>query len=201
MMRPRVLICMALNGMVLGAASVLLAGCGFTPLYATNGTGASLAAIDIRPPRENTTYNGMATDRASFLLRQSLVDELTSRDAGPPRYTLDTVITERRYPRGVRVNNVANQYEINMTVAYVLTDSVTGKVATKGSAPVIVSYDSADPPYAGTVGAQSGEERAAQQAAIQVRLALARFFAGRPTSGPGLTETPVTSLSPADAPP
>ena len=190
-----------LTRLALAAAGVLLAGCGFTPLYATNGTGGSLASIDIRPPRDNTNYNGMAADRTSFLLRQSLVDELTDRNAGAPRYVLDTVITERRYPRGVRVNNVANQYEINMTVAYVLTDSVTGKVATQGSAPVIVSYDSADPPYAGTVGAQNGDERAAQQAAIQIRLALARYFAGRPSSGPGFTETPVTTLSPADAPP
>jgi LPS-assembly lipoprotein len=190
---------------VLFAASALtalvLGGCGFTPLYATHGTGAALAEIDIRPPRDNTDYRGTTEDRTSFLLRQSLVDELTSRGAGPARYTLDTTITERRYPRGVRVNNVANEYEINMTVAFVLTDNATGKVALQGSAPVIVTYDSADPPYAGTVGAQNGDQRAAQQAAIQVRLALARYFAGRPSSGPSLTETPVTTLSPAEAPP
>lgn len=184
----------------LGAAGLLMTGCGFTPLYATNGTGSSLASIDIRPPKSNTFYNGVTTDRTGFLLRQSLVDELTSRDAGPPRYVLDTTITERRFPRGVRVNNVANQYEINMTVAYVLTDSVTGKVATQGSSAVLVTYDSADPPYAGTIGAQNGDERAAQQAAIQVRLALARFFAGRPSSGPGLTATPLPGLSSADSP-
>jgi LPS-assembly lipoprotein len=178
-----------------------LAGCGFTPLYATNGTGPSLAAIDIRPPRTNTNYKGAAEDRTSFMLKQSLVDELTSRGAGPARYVLDTTITVRRYPRGVRVNNVANQYEINLTVAYVLTDGATGKIALQGSAPVIVTYDSADPPYAGTVGAQNGEERAAQQAAIQVRLAIARYLAGRPVSGPGLVETPAPSNSPAQAAP
>jgi len=185
----------------LALSAMTLAGCGFTPLYATNGAGASLAAIDIHPPKDNTDYRGTTEDRTSFLLRQSLVDELTSRNAGPSRYTLDTTITERRYPRGVRVNNVANEYEINMTVTYVLTDNATGKVAVQGYAPVIVTYDSADPPYAGTVGAQNGDQRAAQQAAIQVRLALARYFAGRPVSGPGFTETPLTSLSPADAPP
>jgi LPS-assembly lipoprotein len=178
-----------------------VAGCGFTPLYATNDTGASLAAIDIRPPKTNTDYKGTAEDRTSFMLKQSLTDELTSRGAGPARYVLDTAITIRRYPRGVRVNNVANQYEINLTVAYILTDAATGKIAVKGSAPVIVTYDSADPPYAGTVGAQNGEERAAQQAAIQVRLALARYFAGRPASGPGLVETPAPSNSPAQTAP
>ncbi len=185
----------------LSVAGLALSGCGFTPLYATNGAGAALAEIDIHPPKTNTEYKGTAEDRTSFLLRQSLIDELTSRNAGPARYTLDTTITERRIPRGVRVNNVANQYEINMTVAYVLTDSATGKIALSGFAPVIVDYDSADPPYAGTVGAQNGEERAAQQAAIQVRLALARYFAGRPASGPGMVETPLPNASPALTPP
>jgi len=185
----------------LSIAGLSLCGCGFTPLYATNGAGASLAAIDIRPPRTNTDYKGTAEDRTSFMLKQALVDELTSRSAGPARYVLETTITIRRYPRGVRVNNVANQYEINLTVAYVLTDSATGKVALRGSAPVIVNYDSADPPYAGTVGAQNGDERAAQQAAIQVRLALARYFAGRPVSGPGMVETPPPNSSPALAAP
>ncbi len=185
----------------LSLAGLSLAGCGFTPLYATNGAGASLAEVDIRPPKTNTDYKGTAEDRTSFLLKQSLTDELTSRGAGPARYILDTTITIRRYPRGVRVNNVANQYEVNLTVTYVLTDSATGKIALQGLAPVIVTYDSADPPYAGTIGAQNGDERAAQQAAIQVRLALARYFAGRPASGPGLVETPSPSASSALAPP
>jgi len=195
MMRTPVLL------VALSLAGLCLTGCGFTPLYATNDTGASLAAIDIRPPKTNTDYKGTAEDRTSFMLKQSLIDELTSRGAGPARYVLDTTITIRRYPRGVRVNNVANQYEINLTVAYVLTDSATGKIALQGTAPVIVTYDSADPPYAGTVGAQNGQERAAQQAAIQVRLAIARYFAGRPPSGPGLVETPAPSNSPAQTAP
>ncbi len=178
-----------------------LAGCGFTPLYATNDAGASMAAIDIRPPKTNTDYKGTGEDRTSFMLKQSLSDELTNRGGGPSRYVLDTTITIRRYPRGVRVNNVANQYEINLTVAYVLTDGATGKIALQGSAPVIVTYDSADPPYAGTIGAQNGEERAAQQAAIKVRLAIASYFAGRPQSGPGLVETPAPSNSPAQTAP
>jgi LPS-assembly lipoprotein len=199
MQRTPVLIALSVAGLTLAGLS--LAGCGFTPLYATNGAGAALAAIDIRPPKTNTDYKGTAEDRTSFLFKQSLTDELASRNAGPARYVLDTTLTERRLPRGVRVNNVANQYEVNMTVAYVLTDGATGKLVLKGSAPVIVYYDSADPPYAGTVGAQNGEERAAQQAAIQVRLALARFFAGRPESGPGPVETPQTATSPAQSAP
>lgn len=172
----------------LGAAA--LTGCGFTPLYATGGAGGQLAAIDIRAPKTNTGYAGQIEDRTGFLLKQSLLDEFASK-RGAPRFVLDTTITEHRVPRGVRVNNVANRYEVNMTVAYTLSEIGSGKTVVSGTAPVIVTYDSADPPYAGTVAARNGDERAAQQAAIQIRLALARFFAGRPLGSPGLVETPV----------
>ncbi len=171
-------------------ASLSLAGCGFTPLYATAGAGGALAAIDIHDPYDNA-FNGVKHDRTGFLLKQSLTDELAVKPGVAPRYVLDTFIAERRYPRGVRVNNVANRYEINMTVTYTLTESASGKVVARGAAPVIVDYDSADPPYAGTVAAQDGDQRATQQAAIQIRLALGRFFAGRPLGGPTITETPV----------
>jgi len=170
-------------------AATALSGCGFTPLYATAGAGGRLAAIDIRDPIDNA-FNGPVKDRTGFLLKQSLTDELAIR-AVTPRYALDTIITERRIPRGVRVNNVANRYEINLTVAYKLTEMVTNKVVAQGTAPVIVDYDSADPPYAGTVAAQDGDQRAAEQAAIQIRLALGRYFAGRPLGAPAITETPV----------
>lgn len=179
-------------------ASLALGGCGFTPLYATNGAGGSLAAIDVHDPLDNA-FNGTVQDRTGFLLKQSLINELAVK-SGNPRYALDTVITEHRFPRGVRVNNVANRYEINMTVAYKLTDIATNKTVVEGKAPVIVTYDSADPPYAGTVAAQNGDQRATEQAAIQIRLALGRFFAGRPLGSPGLVETPVPQ-DPANTPP
>lgn len=173
------------SGFVLG-----LAGCGFTPLYATNGAGGSLSAIDVQMPI-TAAFNGDTQDRTGFLLKQSLIDELAVKPDAAARYRLSSRIVEHRLPRGVRVNNVANRYEVNMTVAYALTEVATNKVVVQGTAPVIVVYDSADPPYAGTVAAQNGDERAAQQAAIQIRLALGRYFAGRPLGAPGLVETPI----------
>jgi LPS-assembly lipoprotein len=170
-------------------AALALGGCGFTPLYATNGAGDSLAAIAVADPLDNS-FNGLNKDRVGFLLKQSLRDEFASRVDIPARYTLTSTITERRYARGIRVNNVSSRYEINLTVAYTLTATATNKVVIKGSAPVIVNYDAADPPYAGTIASQDGDERAAQQAAILIRLQLGRYFAGRPAGGPGLVETP-----------
>ena len=184
---------------LLASTGIALSACGFTPLYATNGAGGALAAIDVRSPVSRTGYAGETTDRTGFLLKQALADAFANH-GGASRYALDTIITEHRLPRGVRVNNVANRYEVNMTVAYKLTDLASGKTVVAGAAPVIVTYDSADPPYAGTVAAQNGDERAAQQAAIKIRLALGRYFAGRPLGSPGLVETPVPTDE-ANAPP
>jgi LPS-assembly lipoprotein len=176
--------------LLLATVGVSLGGCGFTPLYAAGGASEGLAAIDIHAPQTNTAFAGRTDDRTGFLLKQALTDALAT-GRGPAKFALETVVTERRVPRGVRVNNVANRYEINLTVDYRLSDLAAGKVVASGKAPVIVTYDSADPPYAGTVAAQDGEARAAQQAAIQIRLALARYFSGRPIGAPTIIETPI----------
>ncbi len=173
--------------LTLGALS--LGGCGFTPLYAAPGVGPGLSSVAFYTP----------DTRVGFLLKQSLEDELATRAGGAPLYRLDCAVKETRSPRGVRVNNVANRYEINMTVSYQLREAQSQKVVLQGYAPVIVTYDSADPPYAGVAAAQNGDERATQQAAIQIRLALGRFFAGRPAAGPAILETPAAP-NPTDSP-
>lgn len=148
-------------------AALALGGCGFTPLYATPGNLGGLQAVQVDPPPHS---------RTGYLLRQQLDDELGRDPAAAPAYRLGLEIDERRFPRGVRVNNVANRYEIFLSVAYSLTDAATGRVLLRGVAPVTVSYDSADAPYAGVAAEQDGEERAANQAAVLIRLQLSRWL-------------------------
>lgn len=149
------------------AAAAALAGCGFTPLYATPGVTGGLAGVAVDPP---------AHSRTGFLVGQHLDDELGRREGVAPTYRLALSVEEHRYPRGVRVNNVANRYEISLSVGYVLTEAATGRVLLVGTAPADVSYDSADAPYAGVAAEQDGADRAAEQAAILIRLNLARWL-------------------------
>ncbi len=176
-------------------AAAPLAGCGFTPLYGTPGMVPSLGAVDVVVERVQDASNvDTLQNRIHFLLREQLNDELGHRADVPVRYQLICKTTERRYPRGVRVNNVANRYEINFTVNYTLMAAGGTRVLLQGAAPVIAEYDSADPPYAGVAAEQDGENRAAAQAAIQIRLALARYFAGL-HAGSHPVETPVPGTS------
>ncbi|MHB8286507.1 MAG: LPS assembly lipoprotein LptE [Caulobacteraceae bacterium] len=179
-----------------------LAGCGFTPLYATPGVSPALAAIKVEAPQSRTAY----------LIRQSLNDQLSYDPDTPARYRLTFVTTETRAPQGITINNVASRYDITLTVGYTLSDAVTGKVVLTGiGGPVDVSFDASTPPYASVIASQDGEARAAEQAAIRVRMQLARYFEHlaypatppqplgaqlpvAPVEGPRLVPTPQTPM-------
>jgi len=178
----------AFAALVAGGCASALAGCGFTPLYATPGMTPSLSGVDLV----------VSHTRAGYLLEEQLNDELGHNAAAPVRYQLTCTVREGRIPRGIRVNNVANRYEINMTVDYVLREAGTSRVLLQGSAPVIAEYDSPDPPYAGVTAEQDGENRAANQAAIAIRLVLARYFAGL-HAGSHPVETPTKTILDTDA--
>jgi LPS-assembly lipoprotein len=153
-------------------ATAGLSGCGFTPLYATPGMTPALASIEVATP----VSDAGATSREGYFLRLKLNDQLGHDPETPSRYRLTTTLKTTRLAQGARVNNIASRYELDLTVAYVLSDGVTGEVLTRGSAPVKVTYDSSDPPYATVAANQDAETRAAEQAAIYVRLALSHYF-------------------------
>ena len=150
--------------------TLLLAGCGFQPLYGSGGVAPALSSVQVEVPQ----------GRTAFLIKEQLEDQLARDPAAPSRYKLSLTVSQSRAPRGVRVNNVANQYDIQLSIAYTLVENGTGKVVGSGFLPVQVSYDSADPPYAGVAAEQNGEERAATQAAVLLRLELSRLFAHLP---------------------
>ena len=152
--------------MLAAAGALTLAGCGFTPLYAVQGLSPGLSAIDVHAPHGRTAY----------LLGQDL-DSVFARDrSSPPVYQLNFTVAERRYPRGLRIDNVATLYETHVTVSYQLIDIATGRLVKGGVEPIQVVYDVADQPYAGIAAQQNSQERAAQEAAERIRTDLAIYF-------------------------
>ena len=145
-----------------------LGGCGFTPLYAeSGGVAPQLRSVEVVAPE----------GRAGFLVREQMEDELARNRSGQARYRLTYTTNELRFPRGLRVNQIATEYELDLTVNYQLIEIASGKTVYTGSAPVHITYASADAPYAGISAQQEGQERAANQAAILIRLDLSRYFA------------------------
>lgn len=162
-MKPRSLVIVAL-----GLLSAGLGGCGFTPLYAAPGVNPKLAAIEVSRP----------DGRTGFLMGQDLDDQFGKENrSGPAQYRLLLKTHEVRIPRGIRVNNVASRYEVQLATTYTLIDIKTRTVITKGLVQVNVTYDSADQPYAGIAAELDGQKRAAEQAAERIRLELSSYFA------------------------
>ncbi|MDB5457254.1 MAG: Protein of unknown function secreted [Caulobacter sp.] len=153
--------------LVLTAAG--LSGCGFTPLYGAPGVTNGLSAISVVAP----------DGRAGYLLREQLDDALAHRAHVPPTYRLTMTVNELRYARGVRVDNVANRYELNMTVDWRLVTIANGAEVHRGHTNVAVTYDSADQPYAAVAAQQDGQERAAAEIARKIQLDLAAWLAGK----------------------
>jgi LPS-assembly lipoprotein len=150
------------------AAGVALAGCaGFQPLYAQGEVVRNLAAIRVDAPEGRTGY----------LLRQHLDDAFAKDHSAAPRYAMRLSTAEARYPRGVRVDNVATRYEYVLTTAYTLTALPSGAVAKTGQVRVELTYDSADQPYASIAAQQDAQDRAAEEAARRIELELAVWLA------------------------
>jgi LPS-assembly lipoprotein len=149
-----------------GGLLLTLGGCGFTPLYAAPGVSPGLSAIEVHAPQGRTAY----------LLGQDLNDAFARDHSAPPVYRLNFTVSERRYPRGLRIDNVATLYETHVTVGYQLVEIATGRLIKAGTEPIQVDYDVADQPYSGIAAQQNSQERAAQEAAQRIRIDLAVYF-------------------------
>lgn len=151
----------------LALAATALAGCGFAPLYAQPGVVSGLAAIDVQAP----------PGRTGFLIRQHLDDAFAKDLSAKPAYHMQLALAESRYPRGVRVDNVATRYEYVLTATYSLTAVPSGALAKRGTIRIELTYDSADQPYASVAAQQDAQDRAAQEAAQRIQLELAAWLA------------------------
>ena len=144
-----------------------LGGCGFTPLYASPGVASGLPTIQVVAPQ----------GRVAYLLREDLDDALAHDKGAPPAWRLDFTLKQTRDPKGLNVNDVAERYEVGLTVSYTLTSVATGKVAHTGQVSTEVFYDAADAPYAGITARQDSQERVASDAARRIQLELAAWMA------------------------
>ena len=159
---------------VRGASAValvglVLAGCGFTPLYGEAGVGSSLSRIAV------TTQE----DRLGYRVREQLEDALGRDASQPPLWRLQTTVEQSRRPLGRRIDDTATRYELTVRGAWTLTP-VGGGLPVSGVETVTTTYAAADQPYAAIAAQQDGEERAAAELARQIRLDLMQALPDQP---------------------
>ena len=148
--------------------TLTLGGCaGFQPLYGQPGVVVGLGGIEVNAPAGRTGY----------LMRQHLDDAFAKNHSAVPIYAMDLSLAEARFPRGVRIDNVATRYEYVLTATYALKTLPAGAVAKRGQVRVELTYDSADQPYASISAQQDAQDRAADEAARRIELELAVWLA------------------------
>ena len=152
--------------------ALALAGCGFTPLYATPGVAGGLQHIQVVAPQ----------GRVGYLLGESLDDDFGHAKGEKPLYRLDMVLTEVRQAHGLSATDVAQRYEFDLKVVYTLTDLASGKQVHVGTVFSNISYDSAAQPYAGIAAAQDVQNRLASDAAQKVEVQVAAWMASQHAS-------------------
>ena len=154
---------------LIAVGALTLAGCGFTPLYGDPAVTAQLHSVQVTTP----------PGRTGQLIREHLDDALANAKGQPPKYRMDLALSETRYPRGLRVDNVATRYEYVLTARYTLVASSTGAQVKTGSTRAQVTYDSADQPYASITAQQDAQDRAAAECARLIQRELAAWLAAQ----------------------
>jgi LPS-assembly lipoprotein len=148
------------------ALAPLLGGCGFTPMYATPGVSSGLASIEVSAPK----------GRLGYLLREDLDDALGRDKGAPPAYRLEMTLVSTRGPRGLNISDVAEYYDVGLTVQYRLVSIATGKVSASGAVTSQVAYDDSGQAYADISAAQDAQNRVASDVAQRIQVQLASWM-------------------------
>jgi LPS-assembly lipoprotein len=151
---------------ILTASALLLAGCGYRPLY--GGGESSGAALGLSQVAVQEQKN-----RAGQLLRNELLSARLGSDPGTTTYTLAMDVTETG-----KANAGSNErVSYRMTAAYRLIDNASGKQVDQGKSFSMVSFDTVSEPLADLQAENNARQRAARELGQDIKTRLAARFA------------------------
>lgn len=167
-----------------------LAACGFEPMYAPGGPGATatseaaadLAAIEIAPIRNS--------DGRDFRLGQQLANALGERlypsGVNPARYRLELTLRQTREGFGFRPDESVTRYGLRLAADYRLVEIGSNKVVLSESSQTYNSYDVSQSDFATVMAERDMEQRLARDLGDRIVSRLGLFFRAphAPAAGP-----------------
>lgn len=154
------------------AAALLLAGCGYRPLYSSSSESAGVAAT------MSSVTIPEAEDRVGQLIRNDLISSMKA-GKGEDKYTLllkpvvkNSNVIDKPAP------NVTRQ-AIVLAVNYELVDRSNGEVVTQGKTFSQASYDVIRQPFADLQAETNATERAVLEVSADIRTRIAAYFASQ----------------------
>lgn len=160
---------------LLASLTLLLAACGFQPMYAPAANGGPAIG-----PVEVAQIDGMA----GHVLKAELDRVLAVENNGAPPAVLEITLSEQVTPLGIRVDESATRSELRLIANYVLTPSGGGRVM-RGSVFTVVNYDITTAAFGEIAAQDDARERAAETMAQRFRAELALRMAQARAAGAG----------------
>lgn len=148
---------------LLASFALLLAGCGFQPMYAPPGGGPAIGPVHV-----------MAIEgKAGHVLKTEL-DRLLAVEAGAGGAPMQLEITLREFviPLGIRLDESSSRGELRLVANYVLTPPNNAREL-RGSVSTVVTYDVPTAAFGEIAAQDDARERAAEVLAQRFRAELA----------------------------
>lgn len=156
------------RALCLAPLAMMLAGCGFHPLYAPSGPrdwDPDLAAINVL----------RISDRPGQILALALRENLNPAGVSvAKRWDLQTALRVTRSDLGIQRNATATTSEITVYANFQIVD-VSGKVAYSSVSTAVGDFDQVNDAYATQVAADGARDRAIREVADDMTLRLAIF--------------------------
>jgi LPS-assembly lipoprotein len=138
------------------ALVLVAAGCGFTPVYSTGGSGLGPLAI------------AQIEGRAGYFLGLELDRHAALEHGSTPPRTLTVKLATRFESAALAVDGLSARTLYTLTAHYSLAPSTSGGTPLTGMVTTTVGYESLDQAYGDVALQADAEERAATQIADKV---------------------------------
>ncbi len=156
-------------------ACIVVAGCGFQPMYATDrGTGRA----DVSSNLQNI-FIPVSRGRVEQLVYNNLRDRLNPLGVPrQPRFRLDYAVTVLKQPVAFAKDETATRQNVRVSVTFSLKDRSDNAVAFSGTARAFAAYNILRSQYATLAAEQNAEDRAVREVSDEIRLRIAAYFSG-----------------------
>lgn len=159
------------------AVLLLLASCGFRPLYLGQGTADSISGQQL-VDELSSVFIDEIPNREGQVLRRTLLDRMTpTGEPASPHYRLSIRLSGPSISQqGVRQDNLATRYVMRYTANYTLTSYPEGQVLLSDKAIARTSYDVQRSPYSTDMAEASVKERIMKSLGEDISLRLSAFL-------------------------
>jgi LPS-assembly lipoprotein len=162
----------------LALAALLLAACGFHPLYAnrrSSGLDEQLASVKVSP----------VSDRIGQMLVRSLRDGLNPAGLKvAQRYTLTITLTRSIYDLAIRKDGTASREAYTANAYFTLQDAPKNTIALTGLARANDSYDVGENPFTSTVANSDADRKAADSMSQQIQSQIVVYLRRQASAAP-----------------